>query len=613
MLTNRQKEIAFILLNNEQPLLYRELAEKCSVSLRTIKSDMKEVKYWFKKHQVELHSQPNKGLWLSNLNENEKVKIHYKLLLESADEEIWGEEGRIRRIILLLSLHPSKYVTAEFLAEQLFVSKQTIYKDMKKVGKYLAENNLTLTVLPRKGYTITGEEVDIRQQAEYLLTYKIVIEESYKSETYLKFKEELFSFSENIKSMVLIVDELLRKAISQSSIEYKPASVEIFTLFTRLVISICRVTKEDVIQLESSNAEIDMSLSEFATFAYAVADEVFEKYNKEITSDEFIYIYRNALLNNQHENLIEMTNNIIRFVSRKLSIPFYNDSTLQGNLLSHFSNKFTEENAILLENNPFMEDLKTKHDYLYHPVKEACEKYIKFNNLPSEIISSFVTLHFLVSLETIFANKKPLKALYVCASGRGVARVVKNRVEKEVPQIRVIQYCGLDELEEVTANYAFDLIISVFPIETDIPTVWVEPVPSESNIRELKVKVTELTGGNQLHPQQIIRVDEENGEDPEEYSREVILEAMELYMGLKQVFHGRIKHGMEDAFLMHIFLMVHRIKFSMEYDHLINASFAETKDYRKVDTIFKKQGLYASADEKKAILFYIEKENKQHE
>src|SRR5699024_4401612 len=145
MLTNRQKEIAFILLNNEQPLLYRELAEKCSVSLRTIKSDMKEVKYWFKKHQVELHSQPNKGLWLSNLNENEKVKIHYKLLLESADEEIWGEEGRIRRIILLLSLHPSKYVTAEFLAEQLFVSKQTIYKDMKKVGKYLAENNLTLT------------------------------------------------------------------------------------------------------------------------------------------------------------------------------------------------------------------------------------------------------------------------------------------------------------------------------------------------------------------------------------------------------------------------------------------------------------------------------------
>lgn len=611
MLTNRQKEIALILLNNEQPLFYRELAEKCAVSLRTIKSDMKEVKYWFKKHHVDLQSQPNKGIWMSRLNEKDKVKIHQKLLLESVDEDIWGEEGRIRRIILLLSLQPCKYVTAEFLADQLLVSKQTIYKDMKKVEKYLANNNMALTVLPRKGYTITGEEVDIRQQAEYLLTYKIVIEDSYNPEVYLKFKDELISYSTDIQSIVLLVDEVLRKDIHQLPIEYKPTSVETFTLFIRLVISVCRITKEKAIQLGSSNAEFDMSLSNFATFAYAVSNKVFEQSNIEITNDEFIYIYRNALLNNQHENIIEITNDIIRFVSQKLSIPFYNDGNLQSNLLSHFSNKFTEENAILLENNPFMEDLKTKHDYLYHPVKEACEKYIQ-HNLPSEVISSFVTLHFLVSLETIFANNTPLKALYVCASGRGVARVVKNRVEKEVQQIRVIQYCGLGDLEEVTENYTFDLIISVFPIETKTPTVWVEPVPSERDIRELKNKVSELTGGNQLLPEQQTTMNKNNG-DPEEYSREIILEAMELYLELKQMFHGRIKHKMEDAFLMHVFLMVHRIKFSMEYDHLVNTSFVETNDYRKIDRIFKKHELHTSADEKKAILFYIEKGDTNHE
>ena len=56
------------------------------------------------------------------------------------------------------------------------------------------------------------------------------------------------------------------------------------------------------------------------------------------------------------------------------------------------------------------------------------------------------------------------------------------------------------------------------------------------------------------------------------------------------------------------FLMVNRIKFRMEYDHLVNTSFIETEDYRKVDEVFKKQGLQANADEKKAILFYIEKE-----
>lgn len=615
MLTNRQKEIASMLLNCEKPLLYRELADKCSVSLRTIKSDMKDVKDWFKRHHVDLQAQPVKGLWITNLNEKEKMKIYHKLLLETVDEEIWGEEGRIRRIVLLLSLHPSRYITAGLLADQLLVSKQTIYKDIKKVRKYLAENDLTLEVYPRKGYTILGKEVDIRQRAEYLLTYKIVIEESYRPEIYLKFKEELISLSPNIEEIVLLIDEILMRAIKQSWVEYTPASVKVFTLFTRLVISICRVIKENVIQLGRNNDEIDITMSEFAMFAHAAANEVFEQFNIEITHDEFIYIYRNALLNNHNENLIEMTNNIIHYVSRRLSIPFYNDGTLQTSLLAHFSNKFTEENAILLENNPFIEDLKTKHDFLFHSVKKACEKYIESHNFTSEMISSFVTLHFLISMETTFENKKPLKALYVCASGRGVARVVKNRVEKEVQQIRIVQYCGLDDLEEVMEKDTFDIIISVFPIETAKPTIWVDPVPSESNIREIKTKVSELTGEDQLitHSQQIFRQAEGHIDNPEESSREVILEAMELYMEIKQTFHGRIKHKMKDAFLIHILLMVHRIKFRMEYDHLVNTSFIETEDYLKVDEVFKKQGLKANTDEKKAILFYIEKEEMNSE
>ena len=86
---------------------------------------------------------------------------------------------------------------------------------------------------------------------------------------------------------------------------------------------------------------------------------------------------------------------------------------------------------------------------------------------------------------------------------------------------------------------------------------------------------------------------------------------MELYLALKQTFKGRIRQNMEETFLMHIFLMVHRIKFSMDYDHLINTFFIKTDDYQKVDAIFKKQGIKASSDEKKAILFYIEKEEEK--
>lgn len=610
MLTNRQREIALILLSNEQNLFYKEIAERFSVSLRTIKSDMQEVKKWFLKNKVDIKSKPNKGIVISKLDEKKKIEIYHTLLSLSVDEEIWSIEARIRRIILMLILHSSKYMTAEFLANQLLVSEQTIYKDMKKVKEYLKNNNIIFLSLPRKGYTISGDEVNIRQYAEYLLTNKKIMEDSYKVDVYLKYKEELSSLSLDIEKTVQLVHQKLQKTISQSLINYKPTSVELFTLFIRLVISICRVLKGKIIQLESYSNEFNASLTNFATFTYFVADRTFEQSDLQITKDEFIYIYRNALLNNQQENLLEITNNIIHYVSEKLSVPFYNDSTLKTNLYSHFLDKFAEENAILLENNPFMEDIKSQYNYLYYPVKEACQKYIQFPNLSVKMISSFVTLHFLVSLETTFSNNKFLKALYVCASGKGVARVIKNRVEKEVPQIRIIQFCGLDDFDKVIKKRTFDLIISVFPLEIKIPTVWVDPVPSAENIKELKNIVSNLIGNEHCIPSPDMYTNIRSN-DLEELSREIILEAMELYLALKQTFKGRIRQNMEETFLMHIFLMVHRIKFSMDYDHLINTFFIKTDDYQKVDAIFKKQGIKASSDEKKAILFYIEKEEEK--
>lgn len=607
MLTNRQRKIAMTMLDITEPLALKDLAEQFSVSLSTIKADVKEVKLWFQKNNVEILSKPNKGIWVANITEKSKIKVHHQLLVEFVDEEVWGEEVRVRRIILLLSLHPTKYITAEFIANQLLVSKQTVYKDMKEVESFLNGNDLSLSIIARKGYAISGKEIDIRQQVEYLLTNNIVMEDSYWENIHFKIKQEFSSLSNEIQNIVESVHEKLIHQC-ESSLNYEPSTLEKFTLFVRLVISISRVMKDEQIQLYSPN-KIDQCLSRFAAFAYIVTSDVFQSNSYRLTNEEFNYIYRNAL-NTHQDNAIDTTNEIISYVSEKLSIPFYEDSTLQSNLLSHLSNKFTNENAILFENNPFMEDLKTKYDYIYQPVKEACEKYIYFHSLSAELSSSFITLHFLVSLETTFSNHQPLKALYVCASGRGVARVVKNRVEQEVPEVKVVHYCGLDDLELALKSQSFDLVISVFPIESELPTIWVEPVPSPKNIEELKAKVKELFGDKHDQSPACDRMIDKIDNDPERLSREVILKGMELYLDLKRIFQGRIKHNMDDAFLMHVLLMVHRVQFSMEYDHLINTNFSVTEDYKRVDELFKTQGLNASLDEKKAILFYVEKEDK---
>lgn len=611
LLTKRQKEIVTILINEDNPIIIRDLAANFSVSIRTIKSDIKKIKSWLGMKNITFHSQPNKGVWLGELEEKEKLEVHQKLLMEPVNDDVWGVEGRIKRIILLLCLHPEKYITADYLANQLLVSINTVYKDIKKVDKLLAENDLHLSRYPRKGYSITGSEVNIRQYTEYLLTSTIVIDELRKRDIFKNLKSDLLALSSDTKYTAELVSEKLRR-YDDNNIGYRPTTIEYLTLFIRLFIALSRIQKGNRIQNKGQkwDGNVDLSYSKFSSYAYNVTEDVFQAAGYEVDISEFHYIYRNALQNSEEGSVIELTNKIISYVSENLSIPFYEDTKLQGNLHVHLSSRFTEDHAVLLEKNPFMESLKADHPLLFQYVRNACEKYlIGRQKVSNEMISSFIALHFLVSLETTFSFSKPLKALYVCASGRGVARVVKNRLEKEIPQVRVVQYCGMDEIEKVINNQKFDLVISVFPIDIDIPTVWVESVPTQKNIEEVKKRALELSGG-EFPPVYNTVLNTEESNDPEAISRNIIIKSMELYVSLKEAFKGRIKENMEDAFLMHIFLMVHRLRFSMEYDYLVNTSFTKTDDYHKIDELFRKHNIKASSDEKKAILFYIEKGEK---
>ncbi|MFB1051505.1 transcription antiterminator [Paraliobacillus sp. JSM ZJ581] len=611
MLTKRQKEIVTIFINEDNPILIKDLACKFSVSIRTIKSDIKKLKSWLETRNITVYSKPNKGVWLGELEEKEKLEVHQKILMEPVDDDIWGVEGRVKRIILLLSLHPDKYITADYLANQLLVSINTVYKDIKRVDKLLDENDLHLSRYPRKGYAMIGSEVDIRQYTESLLTRTIMIDEQRKKDSYKHLKSDLLELSNDMSYTVELVSEELSR-YDDNNIGYKPTTIEYLTLFIRLFIALSRIRKGNRIQNKGQkwNGYMDLSCTKFSSYAYNVTENVFQTAGCEVDTSEFHYIYRNALHNNEVDSVIELTNNIISYVSENLSIPFYEDSKLHSNLLVHLSSRFTEEHAVLLEKNPFMESLKADHPLLVQYVRNACEKYLfGRQNVPSEMISSFIALHFLVSLETTFSYSKLLKALYVCASGRGVARVVKNRLEKEIPQVRVVQYCGMDEVEEVIHKQKFDLVISVFPIHIDIPTVWVESVPTQKNIEEVKKQVFKLSGGEYI-PVYSAAPSSEESNDPEVISRDIIIKSMELYVSLKEAFKGRIKERMEDAFLMHIFFMVHRLRFGMEYDYLVNTSFSRTDDYHKIDELFCKYNINASPDEKKAILFYIEKGEK---
>src|SRR5699024_11083419 len=91
---------------------------------------------------------------------------------------------------------------------------------------------------------------------------------------------------------------------------------------------------------------------------------------------------------------------------------------------------------------------------------------------------------------------------------------------------------------------------------------------------------------------QTVRTDQlQSPNDPEEISREIIIRGMELYKYMKQELAGQINEDLEDAFLMHITLMIHRIYFDKEYDEFIQAKDHMSESFKKVKNLLKRFGL----------------------
>ena len=68
------------------------------------------------------------------------------------------------------------YLTAQQLADELLVSRNTIVSDLEQVERLLQAYDLTLIRQARQGFTISGEESNVRLLMEFITqkrTYRI--------------------------------------------------------------------------------------------------------------------------------------------------------------------------------------------------------------------------------------------------------------------------------------------------------------------------------------------------------------------------------------------------------------------------------------------------------
>lgn len=593
------------LLETSGSVYLKDLSEEFNVSTRMIKYDLEDVKGWLNTREIELFSQSNKGIWIDCSEEKRLAIIHTLPEIERNDVYL-NQEARVGKMILYMLVN-TDYITASTFSERLDVSRNTSLNDIKQIDELLQPWKIELERKHGTGYKLIGDELSLRLLFEHLIHADLTNNEIYKIMSGVTCRDLLIEgpmlFADILPLYKVVEKQMARLFASQP--KHVLHESDVLRILFRMTISITRMnagfTMKDYRIIKKAD---------YPNLTVQLMEKVYEQMEYPLFEEEYRYITgdRDNALN--QIDIVKVTKEIIQYVSDIQGIHYHKDPKLYNNLFAHLSLRFQKGEINFTEINPFTKELKKNYSVLFLTIRKACQIYLAplKISVPDSFVS-LIVLHFIVSFEKKFNQKGKIRTLYVCSTGRGVARLIKNRVEREIYDIEIVKNCSIMEVDEICIQQKVDFIISVFPIETDLPLVIVDPLPSKRDIETIKRKVQELLRYKNFQFNNLLESTEEtiSSQDTEFISQEIILKGFEINQEIQLAFTDEIGATKKQALMLHIFLMVHRYYFDKQYDNYSSSSnhSYDKEDIQKIKEILDVHELQTHKAEIIAILHYL--------
>lgn len=481
------------------PVKISELARAFNVSSRTIRYDLDKIDDFLKDNGLpQLTRKPGSGIGYSPTY-YQKLKL--LKLLESISSYNYVLTREERKKMILTELFQAKdFTTIDDMARLLSVSRGTVINDLKEVRKWLTTYHLKLDSLPRFGIKITGSEKDMRRAVVSLLSENIEVEKALNlikaplnrrlnvvTERQLK---KLFQDLE-----ISPIEEAIRLAEKQLKTTFTDSAYS--GLIIHLALAIKRIQLGKNIVMPQEELSKLKPTKEFAV-ASSMAAQLEEKYNIKIPTAEIGYITIHLLggkvtesdiFSNQNWIRLQiLTDEIIKNIGRKLNVNFLADGELYSGLLKHLEPTVYRLKHGLPLKNPILKEIKNNYSSIFEVVKSSIrslEDYVG-SKIPDEEIG-FITIHIGAALERNKVAKSNIyKAVVVCGTGVGTAKLLSSRITSKFPSINILATVASRQVKDFVKDKEVDIIISTVPVDCkNIPQIIVNPLLLEEDVAKL--------------------------------------------------------------------------------------------------------------------------------
>ena len=186
---------------------------------------------------------------------------------------------------------------------------------------------------------------------------------------------------------------------------------------------------------------------------------------------------------------------LVEEVSEVLGVDLTRYPSLTDDLCAHLEpmlDRLRQGNRL---ENPHLELIQTEYRPWWLAVRQACDRVQTRFGLPNipDGEAGFLTMHFGAVLEQDSAAQMVLRALVVCPYGISTSRFLFSQLQKEFPQLQVLDCCSVRDLpRRDLAGMGVDLIVSTVPLQTAFPYVCVSPILREQDIARLRERLDRL-------------------------------------------------------------------------------------------------------------------------
>ena len=477
-LLERQIEIITLLLLKDDWCVSNDLVEALSVSNRTIRNDLNQIKVFLKEHNAELKSEPHKGYKIVA-----DIDSRHKILGQLESAKSLSQEEIVKSIcILLLSFESTTY---NELATFLDISKQTLIKYMDTAESSLSKHEITVNKIKGKGLSVRGREYNIR---DYM---KQLISESELSNHVIAVAEKSFLTTSSLKIARQIISDI---EIHSKVYFYEQRKLELLLSYCLYRISIGKTITEYDLGIKK---EISIDGSECSIFYKSLRTFPLSDYEK--------YYLISILLETKVKHLNKKYDNnsdaeqLAKFLMKKLQLlhPFRKQNTehfLTG-LTSHLTVALYRIRNNIPIQNELLEQIKIRIALIYlYTKQQLLSQEDKYDVIFDENEIAYVAMYLASTFETSLQFDMKIKVLIECSFGTTTSAILDSRIRQLITECEIVGPFSTTETKKYLDKEKVDLIITTHEgTNYRYPTLIVNPLLNPEDADYIHARIFQLS------------------------------------------------------------------------------------------------------------------------